>query len=535
MLYNKNQTVKLDESKLKQIAAGGEGSILENGKNVVKVYFQPRPTKFADHLQTLNSLDERFVKPLGVWYNQSGLVAGFEMEYVDLNKYWLFNNLFNKSFCNSNGIDKKFKIKVLENLKDAVEFAHSKGIVIGDLNQYNLFVKKDGSVLFCDVDSFATSIQPHSGVLIDEIRDWTTTNVNSSTDIWAYNILSFWSTTYVHPFKWVAPGNTETIEQRVRQSKSILGKIQGIKIPPLYESPDPIVVPQFEENFKGRRYFVNFKGVQTTNLVIAKQITSTSMNIRELMKDVLKVRSSGNLLSVKTKTGWFLLETKFLRITKQIDLGNSNLDDEVFPGNDKVLIIQKDKLYSVRGLEQEFFNYHYYHNGNSLMIVDYDRDLQWNYNIDNQLMGVEKTQTPVFAKSILFNGCPIQNFGKKKFLNIPVRNTYTMFEVPQGTKTALYFSGYCVVETIEKRQVKFILMKPSNHKLESGIELDYLPHFCVKNDMIFIPDDGFIGVYKDGIMITKLDCDSTRSSLLFSTNSGIIMLENQSLYLLNTK
>lgn len=535
MLYNKTKT--LDESKLKQITAGGEGSILENGKNVVKVYFTPRPAKFADHLQTLNSLDDRFVKPLGIWYTQSGLVAGFEMEYVDLNKYWLFNNLFNKSFCNSNNIDKKFKINVLENLKDAVEFAHSKGIVIGDLNQYNIFVKKDGSVLFCDVDSFATSVQPHSGILINEIKDWTTTNVDKNTDIWAYNILTFWATTYVHPFKWVIPKdpNPMSFEQRVRQAKSILTKIQGVKIPDAYESPDPIVVPQFEENFKGRRYFVNFKGVQLTNLVVTKQITSTSMNIREILKDVLKVRSSGNLLSVKTKTGWFLLETKFQGVTKHIDLRIVKPDDEVFPGNDKVLILQDNKLCSTRGPEQEFSNYHYYHNGNSLMIVDYDRDLQWNYNIDNQLVGVEKTQTPVFAKSILFNGCPIQNFGKKKFINIPVRNTYTMFEVPQGTKTALYFNGYCVVETIEKGQVKFILMKPSNHKLESGLELDYFPHFCVKNDMIFIPDDGFIGVYKDGTMITKLDCDSTRSSLLFSTNSGIVMLENQSLYLLNSK
>ena len=157
------------------------------------------------------------------------------------------------------------------------------------------------------------------------------------------------------------------------------------------------------------------------------------------------------------------------------------------------------------------------------------------YNIDNQLAGVEKTQTPVFAKSILFNGCPIQNFGKKKFVNIPIRNTYTLLEVPFGTKTALYFNGWCIVETVEKGKTKFILFKPSNHKLESGFELDYFPHFCVKGDMLFVPDDGFIGVFKDGTMITKLDCDSTRSSLLFSTTSGIVMLENQSLYLLNTK
>lgn len=533
MLTNQNNTI--DESKLKQIAAGGEGVIYEYGKKVLKVYHTPKPTKFENHLKSLGNLDNRFVKPQQIWYTNAGLVGGFEMDYVDFNKYLLFNNLFNKGYCTINGIDKKLKIKILESLKDAIEFAHNKGIIIGDLNQYNIFVKKDGSVLFCDVDSFATQHQPHSGVLLDEIRDWTTTSINKDTDIWAYNILSFWSTTHVHPFKWVCPGNNESLEQRVRQNKSILSKIQGIKIPALYEQPDAVVIPQYEENFKGRRYYVNFNGVQTTNLVVNKQVTSTSMTIRELLTNVIKVRCSGNQLAVKTQTGWKLLETKFQGISREINLHPSNIDDEVFPGNEKCLVLQKDKLYSIQGLEQEFSNYYYYHNGNSLMIVDYNRDLQWNYNIDNQLAGVEKSQTPVFAKSILFNGCPIQNFGNKKFLNIPVGKSYTMYEVPFGTKTALYSQGYCVTESVEKNKVKFTLMKPSNHKLESGIELDYLPHFCVKGDLIFIPEDGFIGIYKDWTMITKLDCSCTRNSLLFATNSGIVMLENQSLYLLNTK
>lgn len=536
MLYNKNQSVKLDETKLKQIAAGGEGVILENGKNVVKVYHTPRPAKFADHLKTLNSLDNRFVKPLGVWYNQQGLVAGFDMEYVNLNKYWLFNNLFNKGFCTTNNIDKKFKIKVLENLKDAVEFAHSQGIVIGDLNQYNMFVKKDGSILFCDVDSFATQYQPHSGVLLDEIRDWTTTNITKDTDTWAYNILSFWITTYVHPFKWVCPGNTETLEQRVRQSKSILNKIAGIKIPALYEQPDPIVVPQYEENFKGRRYYVNFNGVQTTNLVVNKTISSTSLNIRELFTDVVKVRCSENQCAVKTKTGWYLLETKFTGITKQVMLHITDVDAEIFPGNDKALILKDNKLYSINGLVQEFSNYDYYHYDNSLMIIDYDRDNQHVYNIDNQLVGVQSRITPVFAKSILFNSCPIQNFGKKKYLNIPMNGTAVLLETQEGTKTAVYGGNtYVAIESVEKSKVKFTLFRASTYKLDSGVELDYLPRFCVKGDVLFVPDDNFIGVYKDFTMISKLDVNSTRDSQLFTTNSGILMLENQSLYLLNTK
>ena len=531
MLINQNQ--QIDESKLKQIAAGGEGVIYEYGKKVLKVYHTPRPTKFENHLKSLGNLDKRFVKPQQIWYTNTGLVGGFEMDYVDFNKYLLFNNLFNKGFCTTNGIDKKLKIKILESLKDAMEYAHTQGIVIGDCNMYNIFVKKDGSVLFCDVDSFATQHQPHSGVLLDEIRDWTTTNIDKNTDTWAFNILSFWATTYVHPFKWVCPGNTETLEQRVRQSKSILSKISGVKIPALYEVPDPIVVPQYEENFKGRRYYVDFNGVQTTNLVVNKTISSTSLNIRELFINVKKVRCTDSQCAILTDK-WILLDTRYQGITTQVKLIDC---DELFPGNKEFLYLKGDILYTSKGEKvQQFNNYYYHFNNGSLMIVDYDRDNQHVYKIDNQMVGVESRITPVFAKSILFNGCPIQNFGKKKYLNIPVNGIGILLETWEGTKTALYGGNtYVVTESVEKNRVKFTLFRASTYKLEAGVELDYLPHFCVKGDVLFLPDDNYIGVYKDFTMISKLDVNSTRDSQLFTTNSGILMLENQSLYLLNTK
>lgn len=531
MLIQGNTTI--DESKLKQITAGGEGVIYEYGTKVLKVYHTPRPTKFESHLKSLSNLDNRFVKPQQIWYTTTGLVGGFEMDYVDFNKYLLFNNLFNKGYCTTNGIDKKLKIKILDNLKDAIEFAHTNGIVIGDLNQYNIFVKKDGSILFCDVDSFATQHQSHSGVLLDEIRDWTTTSINKDTDTWAYNILSFWATTFVHPFKWVCPGNTDTLEQRVRQNKSILSKIQGVKIPALYEQPDPIVVPQYEENFKGRRYYVNFNGVQTTNLVVNKTISSTSLNIRQLFTNVKKVRCTNTKCAILTDK-WILLDTNYQGIVTQLQVIEC---DELFTGDKEFLYLKGDVLYtSKRERVQEFSNYYYHFNNGSLMIVDYNRNNQHIYNIDNQLAGVESRVTPVFAKSILFNGCPIQNFGKKKYLNIPVNGTAVLFETQEGTKTALYGgNSYVVTESVEKNKVKFTLFKASTYKLESGVELDYLPHFCAKEDVLFLSEDNFIGVYKDFTMISKLDVNSTRDSQLFTTNSGILMLENSSLYLLNTK
>jgi len=103
----------LDLASAKEIAAGGEGKIFEhpaNKKKVVKLYHQPRPAGFANHLEILSQLGDAFVKPQEIYFNGRGQVAGFDMDYVNFNNYWLFNNLFNKGFCNTNRIDKGFKI-----------------------------------------------------------------------------------------------------------------------------------------------------------------------------------------------------------------------------------------------------------------------------------------------------------------------------------------------------------------------------------------------------------------------------------------
>lgn len=69
-----------------------------------------------------------------------------------------------------------------------------------------------------------------------------------------------------------------------------------------------------------------------------------------------------------------------------------------------------------------------------------------------------------------------------------------------------------------------------------SMDLDYLPFFTVKQGMVFVPDHGHIAVYKDHSLLMTLDATvCTRDSKLFTTNSGIILLENNTLYLLNTK
>lgn len=530
-------------TKQREIAAGGEGKIYEHPSDktkVVKIYHQARKPDFAKHLEKLSKLSSIFfVTPQDIYVDNKGDVIGFDMEYVNFNEYYLFNNLFNKGFCSSNGIDKSLKQNLLNELRICLEQVHKLDITIGDLNQYNLFFSKKKSILFVDVDSYQTSEQPHSGVLLDDIRDWSTTNINNSTDIWAYNILAFWITTYCHPFKWVVPGNKEPLEVRVRANKSILTPIKDIKIPALYEPPSDELKKQYLEIFSGRRYFVELKGTTIPMSPIIKQaISSSKLSIRELYSDVTHLYISSNYISIKTGQYWMLVEAKVKGITR---LAITKECDELFPGNiNKYVYIKGNTLYSEDGktytksFNQPLFSY----NNGYLGVIEYGSDIQWNYNIDNQLGGLDSTNTPIFAKSIIKRTSFLQNFGSKKYINIPTLNSYKLIEVPLGTQDALFFNNYLALEVKKSNKITYEIKDTFHESNFKSEEFDYFPYFTSMPGIttILVPDDQCINVFTNMQLISKFDCSiCTKDSKLYWTTSGILLLENNILYLLNTK
>jgi len=536
------KTVKVtDYSSQREIAAGGEGKIFEHPSDkdqVVKIYHKPRDKKFIDHLTMLSSLAPNFIKPIDILIDTQLKVLGFTMKYVDFNDYFLFNNLFNKGFCNSNGITKKLKIQILDTIAEELKELDKQHIQIGDLNQYNIFIGKGGEVLFVDVDSYQTSKNAHSGVLLDDIRDWTTNKIDSQTDIYAFDVLAFWTLTFCHPYKWVVPGNKDSLEMRVKAFKSILSNIKDIKIPALYEPPTGELLKQFTEIFNhGRRYLVSLTGVHVPVSTMVKQQVSTSNNltIKKLYDGVYDVFAIDECISVKTSVlSWKLVETMIPKVTREIVTIHC---DELYPAqNGNYAYKVDDQLFSATGSKLVFNNPVFYYNNGFLCVIEYNKDLQWNYNINNQLVGgIDNTNTPVFAKSIVKRDGLIQNFGSQIFLNVPMYNRYSMIGTFKGTKNGYYLKGFTVIEHTNKRNVSFTVT--DTNKLNS-IDLDYFPYIAVNsvNNMVFIPEDGYVDIYTNLQLLTRLECPvCTRDSKLYYTKAGIFLLEDQVLYLLNTK
>lgn len=532
MLKTKNGKV-LDLSSAKEIGSGGEGKIYEhpsNKKRVVKVYHTPRNADYANHLQALSKLGNEFIKPKEIYYNDNGRCAGFEMDYVNFSKYWLFNNLFNKGFCNTNSLDKSFKIKVLENLKRSIEEIHNNDIIIGDLNQYNLFFNNKAEIVFVDVDSYASKVCNHSGVLLDDIRDWTTLDINKNTDNWAFDILSFWTLSFCHPFKWVAPGNKDSLEYRVKHNMSFLRNISGMKVPALYEPPMGEIKKQFEEIFAGRRYMIDFQGVAIpVHTQIKVQVSSNSLIVKEVETGISEVFCSGKVMSYRKGTEWTLMEVVFPKVYRII---NKITADKVFPGTSNFAVLNGNTLESAFGNKITFGNPSFDYYQGSLQVLDYDNDKLINFDLDAQIGGsLGRKETIVFAKSFTVRDCTIQNFGAKKYIIVPNKMGFLMRPVANDIKNGIFCEEYIAIESKTKTSTDFYIQGPKGR-----IDLDYFPHFMKRGDMIFVPEDGKIVVYKDYVPILELDCSvCTRSSKLFNSKAGIFLLENSILYLLNTK
>lgn len=371
-------------------------------------------------------------------------------------------------------------------------------------------------------------------MLLEDIRDWTTSIINTLSDSWAFDILVFWALTYCHPFKWVVPGNTESLEVRVRTGNSYLNNPTGIKIPKLYKPVSTDLETQFKSIFRGQRFMVDLSGVPVVhaNVFVRQQVQSQSVNIRELDTQVFDLHASMDRIAYRCDHTWKLVSTSIKGVTA---IKQTSGIYEIFPGNKSVLYLAGNRLFNENTIEIGSFSQPmFYFNSGSLSVLDYAHDKQYNYDIDAQMSNtVAHTITEVYAKSVLYGNVPVQNFGAKKRLNVPVKSSYRLIEVPVGTKNAYYNNGYYAYEMVVRNAVEYRITSTTNNTI---LAYDYLPFFAGFGNMLFVPTDSGIDVYKDMVLLVTLDVPvSTRDSKLYYTTAGILLLENNILYLLNTK
>lgn len=553
-LYNKQGDIVLKLDSSKEITRGGEGMIFmhpTNPKIAIKVYHSTTKVGLSEvFVKELSVLGKEFIRPNELFYNYKKQIAGFSMGYLSTNKLYLFTDLASKSVCLKEGFSEIFKVKVLTSLRKSVDYAHDKGIVIGDLNPYNIFFSKQGEVYFIDTDSYQTASKVHSGVMLPEIRDWTTIKINSDTDNFAYAILAFQASTFLHPYKGIHP-KYKSLEERVVKHLSLLSGDKSIITPGFYEPlSDLRISDQFKQVFQADKRFV----VDITGLKLVQKIVKP---IQAIEGDLIVKTLADNILSFGATDNFFYFNLDGLvrswHVYECVGQGSFN----------SVSIIKADKVYSSRNYifaslfgrlhnvttNSDMDNIRF--DDNCLLMQSHGKEdvltifdpfsssyqlINLNELFKNQL----KTSTEsIFVPSVFVKGgAAVQTISGQKWLlctdNGILQTIRTSMDILNVHKTG----GVMCLETKLNGVISYNLARQDGLDIEIGPQLDYMPHFAVGSDIILVPADGKISVYSMNALNLILDIDCklvTEQSVLKLCKSGILCQTDDRLYLINKK
>ncbi|MBO9633492.1 MAG: protein kinase, partial [Chitinophagaceae bacterium] len=147
------------------LGQGGEGAVYEladHPEQVLKIYSDPlSPEKYNKLQLMVNRFSEQMQAyaawPMDLVRDQKGKPCGFVMKKLDqyMPLHMLFSPMDRKKIFPDKGYN--FLVHVGRNIASAFHTLHSAGMVVGDVNEGNLLVNKQGMVAFIDCDSFQLS------------------------------------------------------------------------------------------------------------------------------------------------------------------------------------------------------------------------------------------------------------------------------------------------------------------------------------------------------------------------------------------
>jgi DNA-binding helix-hairpin-helix protein with protein kinase domain len=148
----------------REIGRGGEGSVFESRDlrrdTVAKVYHGPLPPDKQDKLRAMARLGNGYLQQISAWPTEvltrqmGGAVVGFVMARIDGCEpiHNLSSPASRKQIFPT--VDYAFLVHVARNVAAAFDAVHAHGHVIGDVNENNFLVGRNGTVKLIDCDSF---------------------------------------------------------------------------------------------------------------------------------------------------------------------------------------------------------------------------------------------------------------------------------------------------------------------------------------------------------------------------------------------
>ena len=211
-IYIQNQRHQLDAADL--IQSGGEGMVFGLGNTAVKLYHQPTPThqaKLRHWFAQKWPLPPDILAPCTPVYDKSGQLIGLQMAKLPAHAQ-PFKRLSQPNFWQQHALRTGQIVPLLQRLHQTLSRLHQLQIVVGDLNETNIFftppAQNDSDAFWIDVDSYQFGNFP-CPVAMPAFLDPTLYHVTNFgerpyftplTDWYAYAVLLVKSLLQVHPY-----------------------------------------------------------------------------------------------------------------------------------------------------------------------------------------------------------------------------------------------------------------------------------------------------------------------------------------------
>ncbi len=543
-----------------EIYRGGEGRILlidnQNDK-VAKIYhtgIKPIDKKHFDELQNLDK--NIFITPDELLYRNNN-VAGYTMKFAGKD-FFALASCFNKSFCKKNNCNQKIKFKIAQNLINAVKSAHKCNIVIGDLNQYNVLVDAKGNIKLIDTDSYKIPGYTHSGLLLDEIRDYLYNGiVNKNSDYFALSVLLFYLFTYTHPFKGIHP-KFKKISERMIHKIPVFANDPLLKVPKVYQA---LQDTKLQNDFKrmyidGARFLLNLSGQTITTVTVKPKVKL--LDEKDLVISV--VLDNKNIVNVEFETsgGYIEAQDRFIvfaanykgSLTHRFDVLKSDYQ-RIFVSEKNILAVKDDTLYHYRNagdvvkltniLIEKDMKLHQFDN---ILLMIGQRQMYKLYIDEILNHSIKNQRIEIFGEGFSHHTGLVQNSGGVQRIFYNTGKDIATVKSGKNVKAVYQKENVGMVQYIENKQLINRYFKIKGLKQEFAAQAtESYSHFAFMptekgEGFIFEPTDTGISVIRteDFQPISKMDTQNiSAQTALFHTKSGIIAWEDNTVLLINKK
>jgi hypothetical protein len=457
------------------------------------------------------------------------------------------------------------KLKVIDNLIKAVDYAHKMKVVIGDLNCFNIMVNNHGDIKLIDTDSYQVPGFAHSGRLLDDIRDYYYQGrVDENSDCYALSILSFNMLSFTHPFKGIHKKYMKMMD-RIIHKIPIFVTDPDLIIPKCYEPiSDPNLMNQFKKCYlNGERFLISLSDINANLIVIAvnqpslvKKYEQHDLIITNVSGDVVikSIFCSETRLVLETNSDFLVYDAKNKGYVSLIDTVSKTDYEQVFVGKKNILFRKGSHLFVHNGVRNftkitswslpENNKYIFKQYDDIILVVDYDN--MYKVFIDDAFGSIIKfTTTSAFGRGFQNYRSMIYNSGGKQniFYNESGRDI-SIVNLPVKIQDLYQQRNVGMIQYLEKKDVKYKFFKVKDMKMHvSQNEIPQWSDFAYRFEkdgegFIFMPVDDAIKIIRtqDFAEISELKCDLVSAqSVLRNTNSGLILHEDGKVWLLNKK